>query len=164
MIFAAVDPGAVHAAVAVFHDGTPVFVDDIRTVNGMLDSTAFAHALQDMKVEHMVVENVHSMPKQGLSSTFKFGMGVGIIHGVAGALRLPLTLVTPSQWKAYHGLPHVKDVTGRKEAARALAIRRWPDHNRRLERKKDADRAEALLIGDWYYVRCVVTRAPEIFA
>jgi crossover junction endodeoxyribonuclease RuvC len=159
MIFAAVDPGVVHAAVAVFHDGTPVFVDDIRTVNGMLDSTAFAHALQDMKVEHMVVENVHSMPKQGLSSTFKFGMGVGIIHGVAGALRLPLTLVTPSQWKAHHGLKGPD-----KEAARALAIRRWPDHNRRLERKKDADRAEALLIGDWYYVRCVVTRAPEIFA
>ena len=38
MIFAAIDPGAVHAAIAVFHDGTPVFVDDLRTVNGMLDS------------------------------------------------------------------------------------------------------------------------------
>jgi crossover junction endodeoxyribonuclease RuvC len=159
MIFAAVDPGAVHAAVAVFHDGTPVFVDDIRTVNGMLDSTAFAHALQDMKVEHMVVENVHSMPKQGLSSTFKFGMGVGIIHGVAGALRLPLTLVAPSQWKAYHGLRGPD-----KELSRALAIRKWPDHNRRLDRKKDADRAEALLIGDWYYVRCVLPRNAEIFA
>jgi crossover junction endodeoxyribonuclease RuvC len=158
MIFAAVDPGAVHAAVAVFHDGTPVFVDDIRTVNGMLDSTAFAHALQDMKVEHMVVENVHSMPKQGLSSTFKFGMGVGIIHGVAGALRLPLTLVTPRQWKAYHSL------SSEKEHARALAIRKWPELNRHLDRKKDADRAEALLIGDWYYVRCLLPRTSEIFA
>ena len=45
MIFAAIDPGSVHAAVALFHDDTPVFVDDIRTVNGMLDATAFAHAL-----------------------------------------------------------------------------------------------------------------------
>ena len=52
---------------------------------------------------HVVVENVHAMPMQGLSSTFKFGMGVGIIHGVAGALRLPLTLVTPTQWKATTG-------------------------------------------------------------
>ena len=159
LIFAAIDPGSVHAAVAVFHDGTPVFVDDIRTVNGMLDSTAFAHALEDMKVEHAVVENVHSMPKQGLSSTFKFGMGVGIIHGVAGALRLPLTLVTPNQWKAFHGLRGPD-----KEASRQLAIRKWPEHNKHLDRKKDADRAEALLIGDWYYVRCVVTRQPEIFA
>jgi hypothetical protein len=158
MIFAAVDPGAVHAAIAVFHDHMPVFVDDIRTVNGMLDSTAFAHALEDMKVAHMVVENVHAMPLQGLSSTFKFGMGVGIIHGVAGALRLPLTLVTPRQWKAYHSL------TSDKEVARALAIRKWPELNKYLDRKKDADRAEALLIGDWYYVRCVIPRTSEIFA
>jgi crossover junction endodeoxyribonuclease RuvC len=159
MIFAAIDPGAVNAAIAVFHDGTPVFVDDIRTVSGMLDATAFAHALADMKAERVVVENVHSMPKQGLSSTFKFGMGVGIIHGVAGALRLPLTLVTPSQWKSFHSLA-AKD----KEASRALAIRKWPNHNRHLDRKKDADRAEALLIGDWYYVRCVIPRTPEVSA
>ena len=159
MIFAAVDPGSVHAAIAVFHDHTPVFVDDIRTVNGMLDATAFAHALGDMKVAHVVVENVHAMPLQGLSSTFKFGMGVGIIHGVAGALRLPLTLVAPTQWKAFHGLS--KD----KEASRALAIRRWPDLNRYLDRKKDADRAEALLIGDWYWVRGAQGRnTPEVFA
>jgi crossover junction endodeoxyribonuclease RuvC len=159
MIFAAIDPGSVNAAVAVFHDGVPVFVDDIRTVNGMLDAAALAHAIGDMKVARMVVENVHAMPKQGLSSTFKFGMGCGIIHGVAGALRLPLTLVAPAQWKAFHGL-----VKGDKEASRALAIRKWPDHNRHLDRKKDADRAEALLIGDWYYVRCLVPRTPEIFA
>jgi crossover junction endodeoxyribonuclease RuvC len=158
MIFAAVDPGAVHAAIAVFHDHTPVFVDDIRTVNGMLDSTAFAHALEDMKVAHMVVENVHAMPLQGLSSTFRFGMGVGIIHGVAGALRLPLTLVTPRQWKAYHAL------SSEKEHARALAIRKWPELNKYLDRKKDADRAEALLIGDWYWVRCLIPRTSEIFA
>ena len=158
MIFAAVDPGSVHAAVAVFHDSVPVFVDDIRTVNGMLDATAFAHALEDMKVERVVVENVHAMPLQGLSSTFKFGMGVGIIHGVAGALRLPMTLVTPSQWKAYYSLKGPD-----KEAARQLAIRRWPEHNRHLDRKKDADRAEALLIGEWYYVRRIIPRTPECF-
>jgi crossover junction endodeoxyribonuclease RuvC len=158
MIFAAIDPGAVHAAIAVFHDYTPVFVDDLRTVNGMLDATALAHALEDMKVQRVVIENVHAMPLQGLSSTFKFGMGTGIIHGVAGALRLPLTLVTPSQWKSFHGLD--KD----KEKARALAIRKWPEFNRHLDRKKDADRAEALLIGDWYYVRCIIPRTAEIFA
>ncbi len=163
MIFAAIDPGAVNAAIAVFHDSTPVFVDDIRTVNGMLDATAFAHALQDMKVERLAVENVHAMPKQGVSSTFRFGRGVGIIHGVAGALRLPITLVAPNQWKVFHALPHFPEASARKEAARELAIRKWPEHNRHLDRKKDADRAEALLIGDWYYVRCVIPR-QEVFA
>ena len=158
MIFAAIDPGAVHAAIAVFHDSIPVFVDDLRTVSGMLDPTAFAHALQDMHVTHVVVENVHAMPRQGVSSMFKFGFGCGLIRGVTGALRLSTTLVTPTQWKAFHGL------NSYKEAARALAIRKWPEHNRHLDRKKDADRAEALLIGDWYYVHCVVPRTPEIFA
>ena len=158
MIFAAIDPGAVHAAIAVFYDSVPVFVGDIRTVSGMLDATAFAQALSDMRVERVVVENVHAMPKQGVSSTFKFGMGCGIIHGVVGALRLPLTLVTPGQWKAFHSLRYDKD------ASRALAIRKWPEHNQHLSRKKDADRAEALLIGDWFYVKHVVPRTPEIFA
>lgn len=161
MIFAAIDPGAVNAAVAVFHGGVPVFVDDIRAVNGMIDPVLLAHALADMKVERAVVENVHAMPKQGLSSTFKFGMACGIIHGVCGALRLPITLVTPSQWKGHFHLPG-KD----KEPSRQAAIRKWPEHARRLDRKKDADRAEALLIGDWYYTRVIVPAhaIPEIFA
>jgi hypothetical protein len=158
MIFAAIDPGAVHAAIAVFHMDVPLFVDDIRVVNGMLDATAFAHALQDMRVERLVVENVHAMPKQGVSSMFKFGMGFGIIHGVAGALRLPLTLVTPTQWRSFHSLSSLNP----KEASRALAIRKWPQHNRHLDRKKDSDRAEALLIGDWYYVRCVLPRQSQL--
>jgi hypothetical protein len=158
MIFAAVDPGAVNAAVAVFSDGIPLFVDDIRTAGGMLDPVGFAKALSDMRVERLVVESVHAMPKQGVSSTFKFGVGVGIIHGIAGALRLPLTLVTPSQWKAFHHL------NADKEKARALAMHRWPEHNHRLERKKDANRAEALLIGDWYYVRCIIPRTPGVSA
>lgn len=157
MIFAAIDPGAVSAAFAVYHDGHPTFVDDLRTVGGMIDTVAFAKALEDMKVVKVVVESVHSMPKQGVSSTFKFGMGVGIIHGVCGALRLPVGLVTPSQWKGFHNLGPDK------EAARALAIRKWPELHKYLERKKDTNRAEALLIGDWYYTRVIVPRTPEPF-
>lgn len=147
MIFAAIDPGSVNAAIAVFHDSGPVFVDDLRVVNGMIDGALLGHALTDMKVERIVVENVHAMPKQGLSSTFRFGFACGIIHGVAGALKLPLTLVTPTQWKAYYNLSRDK------EASRQLALRNWPHFAHRLERKKDADRAEALLIGGWYWVR-----------
>ena len=86
MIFAAIDPGSVHAAIAVFHDATPVFVDDLRTANDMVDPTALAYALEDMKVQQVVVENVHAMPKQGVASMFKFGFGCGIIRGVTGAL------------------------------------------------------------------------------
>ena len=152
MIFAAIDPGAVNAAIAVFNDDMVLFVDDIRTTGNMLDSVALAHALSDMRVAHVVIENVHAMPKQWVSSTFRFGMGCGIIQGVAGALRLPVTLVAPAQWKAFHKL------NADKEKARALAIQRWPAQHHRLARKMDAGRAEALLIGDWFFVRCLVPR------
>lgn len=151
MIFAAIDPGAVHAAIAVFNGWSPVLVDDLRTVNGMVDSVALAKLLQDMSVEHVVVENVHSMPKQGVSSTFKFGVGVGTIHGVTGALRLPMTLVAPTTWKGFHHL------NSEKEKARELAKRKWPHLHDRLDRKKDANRAEALLIGEWYWIKVVPT-------
>jgi crossover junction endodeoxyribonuclease RuvC len=153
MIFAAVDPGAVHAAIAVFQDGHPVFVDDIRATNGILDSVAFAKALADMRVTHVVVEHVHSMPRQGMSSTFKFGLGCGIIHGVVGALQIPMTLASPVKWKTFHAL-----ISRDKETARQLAIRRWPHLEHHLARKKDVDRAEALLIGDWFHVCHVVPR------
>ena len=66
MIFAAIDPGAVSAAIAVFSDATPLFVDDIRTTNDQIDSVALAKALHDMRVSHVVIENVHSMPRQGV--------------------------------------------------------------------------------------------------
>ena len=88
-------------------------------------------------------------------------MGVGIIHGVAGALRLPLTLVTPRQWKAFHGLTApTRNAPGPSRSGNGR------EHNRHLDRKKDADRAEALLIGDWYYVRCVLPtqRQLDLFA
>ena len=133
MIFAAIDPGSVHAAIAVYHDGEPVFVDDIRTVNGMLDSAMFAHALRDMKVERIVVESVHAMPKQGVSSTFKFGMGVGIIHGVAGALLLPMTsghanpveiLPRPQRGEGSFARPRDTEVAPARQAAGAQEGRR----------------------------------------
>ena len=66
MIFAAIDPGSVSAAIAVFSDATPLFVDDIRTTSDMVDGVAFAKALSDMRVKHVVIENVHSMPRQGV--------------------------------------------------------------------------------------------------
>lgn len=157
MIFAAIDPGAVNAAIAVFHDEKPIFVDNLRTVNGMLDCAAFARVLVDKRIERVVTENVHSMPKQGVASSFKFGMGVGIIHGVTGALRLPLTLVSPTVWKSVH------KIGADKEKARQLAIRSWPDLAHMLERKKDVDRAEALLIGDWYYTTNMISRTPDPF-
>ena len=67
------------------------------------------------------VELVSSMPGQGVASMFSFGHSAGVLQGVLGAFEIPVTMVTPSQWKKRAGL------TGQdKDASRTLAIQMWP--------------------------------------
>lgn len=46
-----------------------------------------------------VLENVHAMPKQGVSSTFKFGRHFGMLLGMLTAARISYTLVPPRTWQ-----------------------------------------------------------------
>jgi crossover junction endodeoxyribonuclease RuvC len=69
-----------------------------------------------------VIEQVHSMPRQGVSSTFTFGRAFGAVEGAIEALKIPQTGLTPQTWKKRLGLP-----TGDKDGARRYAQRRWPD-------------------------------------
>ena len=160
MIFAAIDPGAVHAAIAVFHDHTPVFVDDIRTVNGQLDAAALRPraARHEGGARRRRERALHARARAS-PAVSNSGWACGIIHGVAGALSLPLTLVTPTQWKSLPRRPR-RQGSWRGPSRSGSG----PQHNRHLDRKKDADRAEALLIGDWYYVRCVIPRANRRYS
>ena len=98
------------------------------------------------------IELVGVMPRQGIASGFKFGRAVGAIHATCALTGLRLELVTPATWKRHHRLG------ADKEQARALALRRWPALADRLARKKDADRAEALLIAD-YGLRAIAEEA-----
>lgn len=86
-----------------------------------------------------IVEKVHSMPKQGVSSSFNFGMGYGVIQGVLAALNIPMTLVSPQKWKKHHNL-----IGKEKDVARTLAQQLYPTAS--LARKKDIGRADAILI------------------
>jgi hypothetical protein len=84
------------------------------------------------------------MPLQGVASTFKFGMAVGIIHGVVLGHGVPLHLVTPGTWKR-----HFKLTGTDKDAARGLAIRLHPTMGG-LHLKKHQGRADALLMGRYF--------------
>ena len=78
---------------------------DIATITDDLASVALAGDII------AVVEAVHSMPKQGVASTFKFGKGYGKILGMLEALKIRTMLVTPQAWKAVilAGTPKDKD-------------------------------------------------------
>lgn len=135
-----VDPGA-SGAVAFYFFEFPekIAVYDVPTVDGEIDCAALADLMKKFQPDYAVIERVGAMPKQGLSSTFKFGTAYGMARGVIAAMKTPYTLVVPGLWKRHFRLPPDK------EAARALAIRLWPS-SEGFRRKKDHGRAEAALI------------------
>jgi hypothetical protein len=116
-----VDPG-VSGAVAFYFVGHPhgVSVDDVPVAGGHVDPVALSALIRNFAPSFAMVEAVHSMPKQGVASSFNFGMAFGCVRGVIGALQVPLHLVTPGKWKKHFHL------TSDKEQSRELAIRLFP--------------------------------------
>ena len=138
------DPG-ISGAIAFYFAEHPelIAVEDVPTVDGSIDVATMAARIRQMSPNLAVIERVGSMPRQGVSSTFKFGAAYGAALGVIGALGIPSTLVTSTKWKRHFNLD------ADKEKARALALRMWPARSELFERKKDHGRAEAALIARW---------------
>jgi len=86
---------------------------------------AYVRALQARSSLIATVESVHSMPKQGVASTFKFGKGYGMVLGVLAALGVRTELVTPQRWKGLVLAGTAKD----KDAAVEWCQRCCPDLN-----------------------------------
>ena len=142
-----IDPGAASGAIAIIVDGELLDVVDMPCADGVIAATLLAFELREAAMAGMddrptvVIEKVHAMPKQGVSSTFKFGRSLGVIEGVVAALGWPVVWVTPQTWKKHHGL-----LRQDKDAARMLALETWPEHAGTFRRKKDVGRADAALI------------------
>lgn len=119
---------------------------DARNLSSIIDEfIRIAVVLERDPVKAVSVENVSSMPGQGVSSVFSFGKSAGIIEGVLGCKDIGVYMVTPAVWKRRMGL------TGKdKEASRAKCIREHPGIAGSLARKKDSDRAEAILIARYW--------------
>ncbi len=148
------DPGQ-SGCIALLADGEPAGFIDMPTMprnagGHEVNAAALAAQLRDALQRHAgahvfaVVEQVGSMPGQGLASTFRFGQSDGVLRGVLGALGIGYITVAPVRWKNHFGLKGQE-----KDAARALAIRRFPSVALELARKKDQGRGDALLIALW---------------
>tara|TARA_B100000700_G_scaffold189815_1_gene209193 strand:- start:54660 stop:55127 length:468 start_codon:yes stop_codon:yes gene_type:complete len=87
-----------------------------------IDGHAIAATLRELSPQVVIIEKVHAMPKQGVSSTFKFGMGFGLVIGVCEALGIPYRLVTPQAWKKAVLAGTTKD----KDAAISFVRRAYP--------------------------------------
>ncbi len=85
---------------------------------------------------------VNARPGEGPTGAFAFGRARGVIEGILAAAGIPVTFISPPTWKRAAGL-----TLASKDASRAEAIRRWPNHAALFARRKDDGRAEACLIG-----------------
>lgn len=145
MIFVGVDCGFGGAWGAIDHNGTYRGCGDMHHDSNLIFTDLvkqdILHAVRGDDFE-IIIEAVHSMPNQGVSSTFKFGKAYGQIIGMAQSMNCVTHFVSPQKWKRDLGLSRDK------EDSLKLARTMWPDAP--LTRKKDNGRAEALLISGWY--------------
>lgn len=136
-----IDPG-VSGAIAFYFPDAPdrVLAEDVPTVYDQIAAATLFDRIKQMNPDVAVIELVSAMPKQGVSSTFKFGRSFGTVIGVVQAAGIPLHFVTPAKWKRHFNL------TADKECARELALRMFAKTPEHFARKKDHGRAEAALI------------------
>jgi crossover junction endodeoxyribonuclease RuvC len=144
-----VDPG-VHGGLAVVDivDGAASQIIDIIDIpiagvkaKERVDVLAIRSFIEMHKPDYAVIERAGVMPRQGISSGFKYGRAVGAIEAVIACCEVPLTIVEPSVWKRFHQLYGAE-----KEASRQRALMLWPAAHARFARKMDHGRAEAALI------------------
>jgi Holliday junction resolvasome RuvABC endonuclease subunit len=146
----AIDPGG-SGAIAFLFTGFPntIASEDMPTAAGDIDGATLADRMATMRPDMVIIERVGAMPKQGVSSTFKFGKAYGVAIGVVAALKIPVHFVTPGTWKKHFNL------SADKEEARARALQLWPARAELFARKRDHNRAEAALIARYGAERIV---------
>lgn len=146
LLFFGIDPGLTGAVACITRDRDIILIEDwpgneIMMANSMRSFVEFYRAHKFAAA----LERVHAMPKQGVSSTFKFGTNYGIWKGMLAALNIPYMEPTPQTWQ--------KGVIAKsqdKAPAMAAAQRIWPDVELRGPRGGlKHGRADALLIADW---------------
>jgi len=154
MIIIGVDPG-INGAISVIENkkilevyDTPTMIDgkkNKRQINGAQVTNIFKERLNLNKEVIVVVEQVNAMPGQGVTSMFNFGQSFGVIKGICAALSLPIHFVRPAKWKKHFNL-----IKTNKDASRTKVIESYPEISNKLHRKKDINRADAILIALYF--------------
>ena len=94
----------------------------------------------------VIIENVSAMPGQGVTSMFNFGQSFGVLKGICSAMQLSMYFVRPAKWKKYFNL-----INTEKDASRTKVIEIFPYISHKLSRKKDSNKADAILIASFFY-------------
>ena len=156
MLIIGIDPG-ISGSICFFEDGKiievvemPVMIEgkkNKKQVNGAQIYNEFLKRINNKDDEiRVVIEQVSAMPGQGVTSMFNFGQSYGILKGICSAMQLPMFFVRPAKWKKYFNL-----INSQKDASRTRAIEIFPYFSTQLSKKKDSNKADAILIASFYY-------------
>ena len=157
MLIIGIDPG-ISGSICFFENGKIVDVIEMPTmtegkknkkqVNGSQIYNEIIKRINNSQKQdvRVIIEQVSAMPGQGVTSMFNFGQSYGILKGICSAMQLPIYFVRPAKWKKYFNL-----INSEKDASRARAIEIFPYFSSQLSKKKDANKADAILIASFYY-------------
>ena len=156
MIIVGIDPG-IAGAICFFSDVKVIDVIDMPTmasgnknkkqINASQIFNEISMRIKKYKSENVnvIVEQVSAMPGQGVTSMFNFGQSFGVLKGVCAAMQLPIFFVRPAKWKKYYDL-----INSQKDSSRVKAIEMFPKFSSMLSRKKDTNKADAILIANYH--------------
>ena len=157
MLIIGIDPG-ISGSVCFFEDGKIIDVIDMptmidgkknkRQVNGAQIYNEISARVKKTEKQNVrvIIEQVSAMPGQGVTSMFNFGQSFGILKGICSAMQLPMYFVRPAKWKKYFNL-----INSEKDASRTRAIEIFPYFSSQLSKKKDSNKADAILIASFYH-------------
>ena len=157
MFIIGIDPG-ISGSICFFEDGIIKDVVEMPTmtegkknkkqVNGSQIFNEISNRISkvDRKDIKVVIEHVTAMPGQGVTSMFNFGQSFGVLKGICSAMQLPVYFVRPTKWKKYFNL-----INTEKDASRTRAIEIFPYFSTHLSRKKDSNKADAILIASFFF-------------
>ena len=150
-----IDPG-LSGAIAVLENNRVLKIFDMpvmsegkknkRQLNSALLVDLIRENINSNEEVSVVVEQVNAMPGQGVTSMFNFGQSFGILKGICSAMHLPVYYVRPAKWKKYFNL-----INSEKDASRTRAIEIFPYFSSQLSKKKDNNKADAILIASFFY-------------
>ena len=156
MFIIGIDPG-ISGAICFFKNGKVLEVIDMpnmaegkknkKQVNGAQIFNEINNRILNIHNNEIavVIEHVSAMPGQGVTSMFNFGQSFGVIKGICAAMRLPLHFVRPVKWKKYFNL-----LNSEKQASRTRVIELFPEISNKLSKKKDINKADAVLIASYF--------------
>jgi len=157
MLIIGIDPG-ISGSICFFQNGVikdvvemPTMTEGKKNKKQVNGSQVFNEILErtnkiDKKSIKIVIEQVSAMPGQGVTSMFNFGQSFGILKGICSAMQLPMYFVRPAKWKKYFNL-----INSEKDASRTKAIEIFPYFSTQLSKKKDSNKADAILIASFFY-------------